>query len=560
MLSYKEFMNEVKKQLNAFSEEELQKAILTWASEVPPTKREEFLDRLQPKQDIEDSLYDEESLIHEIEGFGVRVENGDFFDGYGWDYEIHDERAYGDESWMEEVAEFLLEIREMMLRGNTEAAEEAYRKLFDIVDMGMESDYLPGDVDLADMLEVDVNEQVTLFLRAVYVNASPGERVNAFYEAMENYRYFARSQLKLIDIRDVLDTELPDFDIFLKESIDFLKDFRTFYSGDLLREAVFLKGGIPALSIFAKEHADTYPAAYLDWIQKLENGGHPDGEIVKVAKEGLSNIPVDFIVRAQIAATLVKIGEKLQNDDLKLEGHKECFLSKPTMEHLVDLYAIAIKHGCLDAVQNEAVKRLKQLQKTGDTGRNILPERNTSGFSDRVYANALLLAGQHEKIFELCKGKGPVGWSSYDNPKFIFVAFMLVLLSKKRIDSSVLEQQLIEATAGIDYDSDNSYVKQYRKVMDHILPLSELSAEQEEFYLNWCKEQTGKRVDAIVSNQYRGSYHKAARLLVAVAETMANRGNRQEGLSFIEKYKKKYPRHVAFKREITEAFNHSSLS
>ena len=82
---------------------------------------------------------------------------------------------------------------------------------------------------------------------------------------------------------------------------------------------------------------------------------------------------------------------------------------------------------------------------------------------------------------------------------------------------------------------------------------------QEEFYLKWCRDEIGRRVDAIVSNQHRGSYHKAAGLLVAMAETLANREERQDGMDFIDRYKNKYPRHTAFKSDVTQAVQTSGL-
>jgi hypothetical protein len=51
-------------------------------------------------------------------------------------------------------------------------------------------------------------------------------------------------------------------------------------------------------------------------------------------------------------------------------------------------------------------------------GKNRIPvsnyydrERNTSSVSEGVLYNALLLGGRYEKVFEMCKGNGPLGWS-----------------------------------------------------------------------------------------------------------------------------------------------------
>jgi len=44
-----------------------------------------------------------------------------------------------------------------------------------------------------------------------------------------------------------------------------------------------------------------------------------------------------------------------------------------------------------------------------------------------------------------------------------------------------------------------------------------------------------------------------------MAETLANRGEKQKGMDLIEKYRNKFPRHSAFKSEIKQALQTSGL-
>jgi len=44
-----------------------------------------------------------------------------------------------------------------------------------------------------------------------------------------------------------------------------------------------------------------------------------------------------------------------------------------------------------------------------------------------------------------------------------------------------------------------------------------------------------------------------------MAETLANRGEKEEGMELIERYRSKYPRHTAFKSEITRSLQTSGL-
>jgi hypothetical protein len=160
----------------------------------------------------------------------------------------------------------------------------------------------------------------------------------------------------------------------------------------------------------------------------------------------------------------------------------------------------------------------------------------------------------------MCKGKDPLGWSTGDNPKPLLITFMMMVLSDEGRHAKMLNSQWEEAI-GIGYGMSKAYIEKYRKVFTFIKKeYIKLDNEQEEFYLKWCRDEIGRRVDAIVSNQHRGSYHKAAGLLVAMAETLADRGEKQDGMGFIEKYKNKYSRHTAFKREVACAVQASGLS
>jgi len=559
-LSYKEFMEEVRMRLRKLSTEELCNLILNWASEEHPSRRQEFLNKIIPPKQINEAGFNAETLMGEIEVFAQRVKDGDYCDGWGWDDAIHEERDWGDESWAEEMDEFFLQARSLLLQGKYKFAEEAYRKLFEILDMGQEPGHLPGDPDHISMLNVDIDEQIALFLRSVYLNTASDERPALMYESINEYGHLADS-IKFKNILDALDTLLPELDTFLVDWIEFLKKQSPMCAGELLREAVVLKGGITAISEFARQYADRYPRAYLDWIAALEIEDDMDS-VIRVAREGLSRVPRDFTVRAEIAEYISRIGEKLSDNKLKLEGYRECFYSCPSIGYLLDLYITAIESACFEEVREEAEKRITELQGKGriPVSNYCSREQNTSFLSESVLFNALLLGGRYEKVFEMCKGNGPLGWSSSNNPKPVFVTFMMVALSKEGMYSKILNKQWEDVIRYTGSGVSTEYIEKYRKVITFIIKqYIKLDKEQEDFYLKWCRDEIGRRVDAIVGNQHRGSYHKAAGLLVAMAEVLANREEKQEGMDFIERYRSKYPRHNAFKSEVTQALQVSGL-
>ena len=102
-----------------------------------------------------------------------------------------------------------------------------------------------------------------------------------------------------------------------------------------------------------------------------------------------------------------------------------------------------------------------------------------------------------------------------------------------------------------DINSDSVY-KMLREGVGEIAP---------EQIKNWSERlirEAGSRTDAIVSDKHRGSYYKAAELLVAVSEMQFHR-NEEEPYGIINKYTAKYPRHSAFRAEVRSALANSGL-
>ncbi|MGD8399640.1 MAG: hypothetical protein PVH64_01705 [Bacillota bacterium] len=283
-----------------------------------------------------------------------------------------------------------------------------------------------------------------------------------------------------------------------------------------------------------------------------------------VVREGLAKIPRDYPVWAEVAQTLVRIGKARQDRQLELEGCRESFLSSPSTPRLVDLYLAAHEEGCFEAVRSVAEARIDELVKIGKDGCPIRyswhdSEQNTAWVEPELLYNAWLLGGNYKRVFAKCRDQAPLGWSSGQNPRPYLITFMLKVLSGEGSYSQVLylywEEILKNTGGGVDAD----YLQRYRRAVKWLQRTLRLTKEQEEFYLKWCIDQIGGRTDAIVSNQHRGSYDKAAQLLTAAAETLANRGRKQEGLDLVERYRNKYFRHTAFKKEIVRALQLSRL-
>jgi len=552
-LNYQDFMKKVNDFLAEMPAEDLRVLLAKWASKVQPAERYEFLGRLTISQENELDGQSEKELLGEIAAFAERVTDGDYCEGWGWDEEIQEERDWGDESWAEEMDQFFLKARRFLFQGNSQMAETVYKQLFEILAMGEESGHLPGDPDYSNLLTVELKEQVALLIRAVYLNARTKRRAELVYAAIQEYGYLTRGIL-LVDIVNVGDTVLPQWDNFLPEWIEFLRKQPGLQVSALLREAVLLQGGIMAIAEFARRNPRVYPAAYLDWIGELEKNGEEEA-VISVAREALVAMPRDYAIRSDIAMKLVRLGEKRNDAALKLEGYRHCFSAKPGMGGLLDLYCTAIAQGCWEEVSNETAQRVAELQgKREETyANNWNSELQAAYAPDNVAVHVWLFGGKYEKVLALCKNKDSLGWSGGGNPKPAFIAFILSALAGEKPYSPLLSRQLTNVIIDFSFQNEKGGMEQYRQIISVVNNFLPIAKNELDYYVKWCVDEVGKRVDVIVSNQYRGSYGKAANLLAAMAEGLARRGEKNEAIALLEKYRSKYPRHRAFQSELTES-------
>lgn len=287
--------------------------------------------------------------------------------------------------------------------------------------------------------------------------------------------------------------------------------------------------------------------------------------MLQAAQEGLANVPKDRTVRAEIAEGMVRAGERLHDTEVQLLGWHEAFYSSPSLSYLLSLISVAEQKGCCKEEIEAAITRIALLLESEKKFkvRSFAAdgELRESKASVSLLNEAYLLAGRYDDAFNLCNNKEALGWSDGQNPKGLVIPFFLVLLAREEnlCMAQNLEQLWKEAINNISGYGKQDVAERFHQAMDRVFRSVHLSEDEENKYMRWCIEQTGRRVDAIVGEKHRQSYYKAANLLVALAETLANRNMKPKDTDLIDKYRQKYNRHSAFRQELNMALSRSSL-
>jgi hypothetical protein len=569
-LSLKKFITELSSRLDKLSYDELLAIILHHAETLSPAERQPFLEifsglerRREPKPVVTEADY----LLKEIDALGKRVENYQYTDGWGWDHELRDERAWGDESWVYEVDGLFEEIDKLYEAGDYSLARKAYEQLLGVYHGAVEDGQLAG-YDHDEMLRSDLEEITLKYLRCIYLTEIPASRPKALFGAISSTHY--NNRLTLEGIINVSLEDLPDLDRFGRDWTAYLKKRK----GDglatrLLKEAIGLFQGVEGLEALARDHGRKYPGAFVEWLEALEEKRLYE-DMVRAAELGIETLPDSLVIRARIANYLYTAAKELKRNDLMELALKEALHSSPSLARLLNLLDSAESHEQRTTLIDEAMSRFGEIQvRKGRSKTTAL----TFGRSPDLYENYVpenlemychLLKGDYWQVVSSIGKSKPLGWSHGASPNSLAVPFFLFAGWNK--DQPLTPNMadlwnhatLVRTLIHDDWEFDDYYEEmesgnlgsRFRAYLENALLDQPIAEKDLKTYFQAAEAAAKKRIDAIVSNKFRKSYWKAAQLILAIAEAYWSNGKHDEGQELIDHFRAKYNRHSAFKSEL----------
>lgn len=578
-MSLKAFWEAVEQRLAACSADDLRAILRTMAQETPPTGRQIFLARLKPVEGAtmaappviqqEELLADVDDLAQEL---GSAVENADEWEEqYEWDEYYDEEDSLGPyDEFVEPLADLFERTGATFDYGNLSLARAAYLKLFGLV--RFEDGYGRG-VSASDLVGVDVGEASARYLRAVYETEPAARRPQALYEQMRQVQsWLIGSHPTLDDLVQISPHPLPDRERFLADWIAFLQTQSGSDADAWLREAVRLAQGTPGLEALAQAEGQTRPRAYLDWFTALEQEGK-QREVLAAARDALQTLPARLPIRAAIADHLCAAAERLNETEALRLGRWEAFTARPTLSRLLDLWETAAAGAERTALMQRAVEHIRDYlahppgrqAEVGWSGDDL---ERPARIGQSVLAHACLLADDADAAYHLAARGKVLGWSSSESAQGLVVSACLVLLSGKT--PAALPPNLVQlwqwglqnsvAPWGEGGEQEGSVLKRLERAYAEQFAQAQWSADRQEQFLSWCLDVARQRANAIVSNQHRGSYGKAAVLTVACAEALRLRGDKAAADALVNEVRSRFPRHRAFQAELEAALQRMERS
>ncbi|MGH4022319.1 MAG: hypothetical protein ACRDT0_24405, partial [Pseudonocardiaceae bacterium] len=199
-------------------------------------------------------------------------------------------------------------------------------------------------------------------------------------------------------------------------------------------------------------------------------------------------------------------------------------------------------------------------------------------------AGLLLLAGRVEDASELMAAAGRTFWEHRGHPGAVVVPFLLIGGSGAQGDQrwpdlllfDLLDQaNSIDWPYGFDDDPDTfpaalqTGSDQFHGIPHGDLLLSRLlvdvlstqpvESDQRRQWLDQGRAHVDSRLEAVVGGKHSSSYRRVAELAACCAEAVTLAAGASAGRNYVDALHARYPRHVAFRRELRSAVAESPL-
>lgn len=563
----KEFLTVLESRLVALPAEQLRAVLIGHAERLAARDRVAFLAIFPTTTSAPGGsglpVPDAGALLADIDAFVERVRSGAYFEGWGWDDDLHEERAWGDESWAGEMDDLFAGAADAFLAGDLDLARNAYGRLLDAFRLDEEVGMFCGSASASDMVDADVTEAVARYLRAIYETTPQPERAEVLYRRYTDLCHLAPT-LNLQAIADTRRGELPDLERFLPGWIEILTEHTGgFWARDrqrLLTEATVWHAGTDGLADVARRPGDHQPTAYLDWIDALTRDGRL-AEAAAAAREALAvGCPAERA--AEAADRLATLSQRLDDSAGALDATRTAWRTHPTRPRLLALVAAAQTTDALDAT--------------------LSAETDRGGAApDRLTCELLLVAGRVDAATDRLAESDPLGWSRPTHPGPVVWPYLLVASTSVALDKTTHLGRLFAAidtadrwygghSDDLDLDLADDQAADLAKAdspQAGTLTLSTLLARcsrehpgtpaQRQRWLTVARDIADRRID--VGNKYRGAYQRVAVLAVAYAESLTLAGDPSGAAAYVAGVRARYPRHTAFRSELDRATRESPL-
>ncbi len=465
----------------------------------------------------------------------------------------------------------LKDINEAMELIHTCVDRELYKEgyelseILSVLEVSSKGDYCDYDGSPLYMCELDQHKLlehefipfVKECLYLTYMGNQLEDRADEIYCMMGN---FECHDVKLEDIMQSGNDELPQFDAFLPMWIAHLGAQKSKSAEKLLREAQSMIQDESCLLENARKYVTEHPSLYQQFLKIKLNSDESDS-MFQIGIEAMEKIPSSYLVRSEIALLTAQYAVKL-NDPEKMEKcWIEAFRSETTVVNYMRIRICSNNWKQWEQDLKFIIEQTYQETKNRDKSLSydINAERENYLYQES-YCTMLFFEEQFERMYSVgMNEKNALGWSSTFMKQGL--AFMLLLLFQGEKFPNGMKAMQGRAKSACEISADKFYqgMEINSKLSDNELFSQlfnswkngvQLTAEETKKWLDRIEKWIAGRVTGIMEGNHRKYYGECASFIAAFGEVQESLGIPDAKAHIMERYRSEYPRRSAFCKEL----------
>lgn len=368
-----------------------------------------------------------------------------------------------------------------------------------------------------------------------------------------------KNYIRLENVLQVGNSELPDFDEFLIQWMQYLGISKESWIERFLQEAQSLMKSDDIMFENARKYAKTHPNLYVELLENKKNSDN-DRKMLETGLEALGLVEDYCRVRADIALLTAEYAEKTGEYEKKYYCWIEAFRSDSTV---INYMRIRFETESWEKYRHEIRQIIDNRYEDGDYIREFGVDKNTlqENVIDK-YGYCIFMFFEHEyekMIITGMKTSKYLGWSETFMKQGI--SFLLLLMYEDNdlpVGLTVMQERVISACnfkaekyyLGTGKSADADDIELFEKLFMEWKKDVVLTENERQTWLRKVDSWLKKRTKAIMENNRRNYYAECASFIAALGEVLESLGNNGAKERTLQAYKREYPRRSAFHREL----------
>ncbi len=526
------------------SKEQIEKFLFSIIENLSDSQNKKIIELINEvfKDEIESiNLSDLDKTIEKIEKQFDLINNGELqfhsetyetgdYDYFGDDYET----SYYDPENVSSIILYAYNLAFILI------TKKDYRNAKKLLDLIVFTNYFVLEDDSDDILDFEITDIISyelvdldinkICLTLLFITLLISD--NKLEEIYDYYKLYTFRNIKLEDSFSLGVEKIKDLDIFLQNWIQFLSQKNDDISFNLLINSLEYSNYNNYKKVLEMNKV-THPELCTFILKKMYELKKYK-EAIEIGESLIND--VDDIVRRDVALLIAESYRKL---DSAFDISEYLYIAFESSHNISDLIRI---------INNDYLVKYKEKIDIikGD------PYKNSN--SNAIVLFSYFLGEFDDFLSSFKNNQKYLGWTYSNMNTYVDLLLFLLCDSNETEIKKKLANAICFDIGVIDdynlYNADERGINSF-KILNVWKKHFIISDKIKQDYISWLEETVAKRVDAIVSNGYRGSYDKAAFLVCMLDECLENLNMKNKG-EIIAFYEGKYSRYTAFKKEINE--------